>query len=714
MTRTVPRTCHLCEAMCGLLLEVDNDTVVKVTGDPDDPLSKGYLCPKGSAIGDVHHDPDRLRRPLVKQADGSFIQTDWATALDRAAEGLLAVQAAHGKDAVAAYAGNPSVHSHGALFLPLLFKSLRTRNIASASTVDQRPQEIAAWLLYGHSGLLPIPDLDHTDHLLILGANPAVSNGSLMTAPDAKGRLKRIRERGGHVVVIDPRRTETARLADEHHSIVPGTDALLLAAMVTTIFEESLDDPGNLASMVDNLDVVARWLAPITPEAVAGTTGIPAETIRRLARDLANAPTAAVYGRLGICLQRTGTVASWLVNVLNIITGNLDRPGGVLFTMPAFDLVALTRGGTHDRWRSRVNGSPEFSGELPAAELADEMLTPGDGQVRGFLVHAGNPVLSTPNGRRLDEALAQLEFMVAIDIYVTETSRHADVILPPVSALERSHFDHAFHTLSVRDTVRWSPPVFDAPEDGRHDWEIIIDLASRIFGDEDRATTIARRFSDAKNPDDIVDAAIAFGPWSPSARPEDGITFADVKAAPSGIDLGPLKAHLPERLRTDDHRINVAPDLVREEVARLVGELATAGSGAPDGVGDLLLIGRRHLRSNNSWMHNQERLVKGRDRCTCLMHPDDATSRALADGQRVQVTSRVGSIEVPLEVSDEIMPGVVSVPHGWGHDVDGVGWSTARANAGASVNDVTDAALLDPLSGNAALSEVKVTVTAAS
>lgn len=707
MVRTIPRTCHLCEAMCGLLLEVTGDRVTAVAGDPDDPLSGGYLCPKGASIGDLHDDPERLRMPLVRQPDGSFTATDWATALDVAAAGIAGVQAAHGKDAVAAYLGNPTVHSHGSLFLPLLLKALDTRNLATASTVDQRPQEMASWLLYGHSQLIPVPDLDRTDHLLVLGANPAVSNGSLMTAPDAKGRIKRIRARGGRVVVIDPRRTETARLADEHVFIRPGTDALLLAAMLHTIFAEGLDDPGALTDIVDGLEQVSAWVAPYSAEDVAARTGIEAETIRRLARDFAGAPTAAAYGRLGICLARTGTVASHLLNVLNIVTGNLDRPGGAMFATAAFDLVSMTGGGRHDRWRSRVNGSPEFSGEIPAAELADEMLVEGEGQVRALLVHAGNPVLSTPNGDRLDEALADLDFMVAIDIYITETSRHADVILPPVSALERSHFDHAFHNLAVRNTVRYSPPVFEPPADGMHDWEIVVELARRLLGDPDRATTIARRFGEATNPDDLVALGIAVGPWGTAARGEDGIDFADVVAAPSGIDLGALEPQLPQRLRTPDQRIDVAPGMVGDAVAAMVDLLAEQ-----DAPGTLTLIGRRQMRSNNSWMHNQERLVKGRDRCTCLMHPDDAAARSLDDGQVVQVRSRIGSIEVPLEVSDEIMPGVVSVPHGWGHDRAGVGWSTAKAHPGASVNDLTDPKLFDPLSGNAALSEVAVTVVA--
>ncbi|MFT5223279.1 MAG: anaerobic selenocysteine-containing dehydrogenase [Glaciecola sp.] len=708
MSLTVPRTCHLCEAMCGLMLEIEGDRVVGVTGDVDDPLSKGYLCPKGAAIGDLHADPDRLRSPMLRQSDGTFVETDWETALDVAAAGLAKVQGEHGKDALAAYLGNPTVHSHGSLFMPLLLKAMQTRNLTTASTVDQRPQEMAAWLLYGHSALLPIPDLDRTDHLLILGANPAVSNGSLMTAPDARGRIKAIRARGGTVTVVDPRRTETSRIADEHVFIRPGTDALLLAAMVATIFEEGLERPGALAEFTDGLDLVAKWLEGFTPEAVAGVTGIDAATTRRLARNFAGAESGVVYGRLGICLQRTGTVASWLVNVLNIVTGNLDRPGGAMFTTPALDLVSMTAGGRYDRWQSRVNGRPEFSGEIPAAELAQEMLTPGDGQVRAFLVNAGNPVLSTPNGKRLDGALANLDFMVSIDIYVTETSRHADVILPPVSALERSHYDHAFHNLAVRNTVRWSPPVFAAPDGAMHDWEILVELARRLFGDPDRATTIARRFGEVKDPDQLVALGIAMGPWGKAARGEDdGIDFSDVVASEHGIDLGPLQPQLPDRLRSEGQRINLAPEIIADEVEAMHRMLTR------DDDDRLVLIGRRQLRSNNSWMHNQERLVKGRDRCTALMHPDDASARQLVDGAPVCVRSTIGEIEVPLEISDEIMPGVVSIPHGWGHAVTGVGWKTAQANPGASVNDLTDTALFDPLSGNAALSEVRVTVTAA-
>ncbi len=712
-TRTVHRTCHLCEAMCGLLLHVEDapdggGRVVGVEGDPDDPLSRGYLCPKGAAIGDLHQDPDRLRRPLLRQPDGSFAEVDWETALDAAAAGLAGVQERHGRNAVAAYLGNPTVHSHGSLFLPLLVKALGTRNLATASTVDQRPHEVANWLLFGHSQLRPVPDLDHTDHLLVLGANPAVSNGSLMTAPDAKRRLKDIRARGGKVVVVDPRRTETARIADEHHFIRPGTDALLLAALVHVVLSEGLDRPGRLAEFTDGIDEVGRWVEPFSPDAVAPHTGIDAEAIRTMARELAAAPSAAVYGRLGICLNAAGTVAAWLVEVLNLVTGNLDRRGGAMFTTPALDLVALTGGGAHGRWSSRVHGTPEFAGELPAAELAAEMTTPGDGRVRGLLTHAGNPVLSTPGGHRLDAAIAELEFFVAIDIYVTETTRHADVILPPPSPLERTHYDHAFHNLAIRNTVKFSERVFAPPADSLQDWEIAIELARRLFGDPDRATTIARRFGEAEDVDDLVATGIAFGPWG-LERGDDALTLDEVRRHPSGIDLGPLQPRLPERLRTDDQRIVLAPDLLRPQVEALAASLAEP----VDDDDRLVLIGRRQLRSNNSWMHNSERLVKGRDRCTCLIHPDDAAARGIVDGEPVEVTSTIGAITVPAEVSDEVMPGVVSVPHGWGHDVDGVGWQVARANPGASVNDVTDPRRIDPVSGNAALSEVRVTVAPA-
>ncbi len=711
--RTVKRACHLCEAMCGLEIDVDGDRVVAVRGNDDDVFSRGYLCPKGAAIGDLHHDPDRLRTPVRRVGSGpdaTWEPIGWDEALDFAADGLNRIREEHGDSAVGAYLGNPTVHSHGSLFLPLLLKALRSKNIFSASTVDQRPQEFAYQTLFGAALLVPVPDVDRTAFLLVMGANPAVSNGSLMTAPDLKRRIKDVRARGGRVVVIDPRRTETARIADTHHFIRPGTDALLLLAMLNTIAAERLSAPGRLAGFTDGIDEVLAAAAPFTPEAVAPVTGIDADAIRALARDFAAAESAAAYGRVGTCHQEHGTTTSWLVQVLNIVTGNLDRPGGVMFTTPALDVVAASGPTRRGRWESRVRGLPEFMGEIPVATMSDEILTEGEGRVRAMLVSAGNPVLSTPDGRRVDEAFAALDFFVAIDLYVTETSRHADIILPPVSPLERSHYDHAFSALAIHNIARWSPPVFDAPADGMQDFEVFVELAARVAGST-RAEIIASRFGpDVETPDDVVAMGFAFGPYGADRGDGRPLTFDDVRDTPDGIDLGPLQPRLPERLLTSDQRIQLAAPELLAEVELLVGRLAEAPDAADDG---LLLIGRRQLRSNNSWMHNQERLVKGRDRCTLLVHPDDATRHELSEGDRVVVTSRVSSLEVPIEISDEVMVGVVSIPHGWGHGRTGVGWKTAAANPGVSVNDLTDATLLDRLSGNAALSEVPVTLARA-
>jgi len=712
ITRTVHRTCHLCEAMCGLVLDVDDTVaggaVVAARGDQNDALGRGHICPKGAAIGDGHSDPDRLRHPVRRTPTG-WAPIPWEEALDMAADGLRRVQEQYGKDAVAVYLGNPTVHSHGSLFLPLLLKAVGTHNLTSASTVDQRPHEVVSWAVLGHSALIPVPDLDRTDHLLIIGANPLASNGSLMTAGDTPGRLRDIRDRGGRIVVLDPRRTETAHKADEYVPVRPGTDPLLLAALLQVIFDEGLDDPGPLADHVDGLAEVARLVATITPERAAGPTGVDASTIRRLARDFASADRAAAYCRIGTSHQRHATVATWLVLALNVVTGNLDRAGGVMLPTPAFDLVAMTSGGARGRWASRVLGLPEFGGELPVSILADEMTTPGDGQVRAVLVNAGNPVLSTPGGHRLDEALADLDFMVAIDLYVTETTRHADVILPPVGALERSHYDHAFHNLAVRNTARWSPPVFPAPDEQRHDWEVFADLAMRLFRDPDRATTIARRYGDVADVDALVELGLQVGPWGAASTGNGGgLSLDRLRAAPSGIDLGPLQPQLPQRLRTPDQRVHLNAALIVDAFAPAMVDIEQRAAAQPDD--RLVLIGRRHVRSNNSWMHNSPRLVRGRGRSAALLHPDDAKRFDVADGGRIRVTSDVGAIEVEVIVTDDVMPGVISIPHGWGHAREGVGWSVAAAAGGASVNDVTDPTLLDDLSGNAALSETLVRI----
>jgi len=710
------RTCHLCEAMCGIAIEVEDGRIVSIRGDRDDPFSRGHVCPKAVALKDVHEDPDRLRRPVRRTSRG-WSEVGWDEALGEAAERLAAVQNAHGKNAVAVYQGNPVAHNHGALiFGQLLLRSLGSRSRYSATSVDQLPQMLASLLMFGHQLLLPIPDIDRTEFLLVLGANPLASNGSIMTAPGVEKRLKALRARGGRLVVADPRRTETAALADQYLPIRPGGDAFLLGAMLHVLFAEERVRLGRLAGFTDGLHVVADAVRSFAPEAVSARTGLEAATIRALARDFACAPSAAAYGRVGVCAQEYGGVASWLVNVLNVVTGNLDRPGGVMFPRPAVDAVAFAdrigQRGHFDKGRSRVRGLPEFSGEWPVATLAEEIETPGPGQVRALITSAGNPVLSTPNGARLDRALARLEFMVSIDLYRNETTRHAHLILPPTSGLERPHYDLVFHALAVRNTAKYSPALFEPPPAARHDWEILLDLAARLEVARDGPSLkgrLTRAVFRSLGPEGIIGLLMRFGPHGPGLLPFGrGITLGRLRKRPHGVDLGPLEPSLPGRLYTRAKRIDLAPARLVEGLQRAVLALSEA-RGAN---GSLELIGRRELRSNNSWMHNCERLVKGRDRCTLLMNPGDAQRRGLAGGQRVRVASRVGSVEAALEVSEAMRPGVVSLPHGWGHGREGTSLQVANAVPGVSLNDLTDELRVDSLSGNAAFSGVPVDVTA--
>jgi anaerobic selenocysteine-containing dehydrogenase len=702
--------------MCGLAVSVEGDQVVSIRGDEDDVFSHGHICPKAVALKDLHEDPDRLRRPLVRRGS-DWEEIGWEAALDLAADRLLAVQRAHGRHAVAVYQGNPTVHNYGAiLYGQLMVRALRTRSRFSATSVDQLPHMLASLLMFGHQLLLPVPDVDHTSFLLVLGANPLVSNGSMMTAPGIERRLRALRARGGRLVVVDPRRTETAAMADSHLAIRPGTDALLLLALLQVVFAEGLASPGRLAAMVSGLEEVEAAVREFPPERVAAATGIAAEEIRALARAFAQSPSAVAYGRVGVSTQELGGVCHWLLYVLNAVTGNLDRKGGAMFTHPAVDLVALGdrigQRGHFAKGHSRVRGLPEFGGEWPAAVLAEEMDTPGPGQIRAFVSLAGNPVLSTPNGARLERALAGLEFMVSIDPYLNETSRHAHLVLPPVSPLERDHYDLVFHVLAVRNTARYSPALFTPPPDAREDWQILHGLAQRIGarrGGQGLTSSLITRAAGRLGPRGILALLLRTGPRGRGLRPwGGGLTLKALEAAPHGVDLGALTPALPGALRTPDHRIALAPPALMADLGRVRARLASA-----EGETALSLIGRRDLRSNNSWMHNSPRLTRGPDPCTLLMHPGDAIARGLAHGDRVDVRSRAGQVEATLTVTDAMRPGVVSLPHGWGHDRPGIRLGVAGQRPGVSLNDVTDEREVDTLCGTAVLSGVPVEVNRA-
>ena len=704
------RACNLCEAMCGLRIEVEGDRIRSIRGDADDPFSRGFLCPKATALEDVHVDPDRQKLPLRRSGD-AWSPLGWDEAFDEVARRIAEVQACHGPDSVAIYLGNPNVHSLGAMThgLPLI-RALRTHNRYSATSVDQLPHHLAATTMFGHMLILPVPDIDRTRFFLALGANPLASNGSMMTAPGMPLRLKALKARGGRLVVVDPRRTETADLADTHLFIRPGTDALLLAALVRTILEGKLERPGRLAVLMEGLEQVRAAVAPFAPERVAAPTGIPADRIRALARDFAAAESAVAYGRVGLSTQAYGGVAQWLVQVLNVVTGNLDRPGGALFTRPAVNPLGLAPRGGYARHRTRVRKLPSFGGEFPVAALAEEILTEGPGRIRALVVLGGNPVLSTPNGAQLEKALGTLDFMAAVDPYLNETTRHAHVLLPPTTALEREHYDVVFHLLAVRNTSKWSSPLFEPAPGAKHDWEIFQALTRRLRS-RGRARLLRpfRALVDGiATPRRLIDLALRTGPYG--FRSAHKLSVSKLEANPHGIDLGPLEPSLPGRLMTPDHRIQLAPDVLVRDLARVESELLSTPRA---GNGELLLIGRRDLRSNNSWMHNSQRLVKGPERCTLLMHPDDARARGLAPGQTVQVRSRVGTVPVRLELTDAVMPGVVSLPHGWGHGRPGVRLRVAASHPGVSLNDLTDDQAVDALLGTAAFSGTPVHVTGA-
>jgi anaerobic selenocysteine-containing dehydrogenase len=741
--RIVYRTCPLCEATCGLELTLEDDLLTKVRGDDEDVFSNGYLCPKALALIDLENDPDRVRTPLIRE-NGTFREASWDEAFERVEAGLRPFLEGN-RNSIGVYLGNPNVHNlAGTFYNRVMLRTLGTQNIYTATTVDQMPKHVSSGLMFGGALSIPIPDVDRTDHFLMLGANPLASNGSLFTAPDLPGRLRALRQRGGKLVVVDPRRSETAKKADEHHFIVPGTDAHLLMGIVHTLFAEDLVRLNGLSEHIAGLEDVRSAAASFTSEAASEVCGIAPDEIRRMARELAAAERGVVYGRIGTSTQEFGTIASWLVDVINVLTGNLDREGGAMFTLPAIGgantagTPGVGRGFQFGRFRSRVRGRPEMLGELPVACLAEEILTPGDGQIRAFITVAGNPAVSTPDAARLDKALETLEFMVSVDIYVTETSRHANVILPAEPALTRSHYDGAFYNLSCRNIANYSPPSLPLSDGAMSEWEVLLRLAAIAGGagahadlgalDELVAREMLRRglqnpgspahgveeekawevVAHRRGPDRLLDVMLRTGPYGEGfGRNADGLTLEALEAKPHGIDLGPLKPRIPEVLRTKSGKIELAPEPLIQDVDRLRAALARRRDGG------MMLVGRRQLRSNNSWMHNLPSLRGGSNRCTVQVHEQDAAKLGIEDGKPVRVTSSSGSVELPAEVCDSVMPGVVSIPHGWGHGVDGVGWNVAAGDGGTNSNTLAPSDLIDELSGNAVLNGIPVTVAPA-
>ena len=693
------RACHLCEAICGLLIETRDDQVISIKGDPNDPLSRGHICPKAVALQDIHTDPDRLRAPVkrVDAADGSstFVAISWDEALDAAADALASSVTRYGVDSVGVYLGNPTVHNYGMMtHQSALFRHLRTRNRFSATSVDQLPHHLVSMWLFGHKLLFPIPDIDRTHYFLMLGANPVASNGSIWTVPDVRKRIKSLTARGGKLVVVDPRRTETAELATDYVAIRPGSDVWLLLALINTVFEQNLVNMRKLTPIIDGLEVIRKAVSAFTPAVAAERTGVAAKRIEQIAKDFSAAEAAICYGRMGVSTQRFGALCQWAIQVLNILTGNLDREGGSLFTLPAVDQVENTGPGGFNRHQSRVSQLPEFDRELPSATLAEEISTEGEGQVKVLFTGAGNPVLSTPSGHKLEAALSKLDYMISLDPWINETTRHANVILPPTSPLEHDHYDLAFHVNAMRNTARYNPAIFDKPDGAMHDWEIFEALGARV------ASRLGMDSKPSPAPHVIVDFGIRGGPYGDGTTHQ--LSLEKLKDNPSGVDLGELQPQLPARLKTPAKRIDLAVPAVLADLNRVLREAE------PDEA--YQLIGRRHVRDCNSWMHNYRRLVKGKDRCTLMINPVDAEREGWQEGDRLRVTSQAGEVIATAQLSDDMMEGVVSLPHGYGHNRAQTQLHIANAHAGVSCNDVTDNTYIDELCGNAAVNGLPVSV----
>lgn len=737
MAQTHHITCPLCEATCGLEVTTEGAKVSRIRGDQDDVFSKGFICPKGSTLKHLYEDPDRLTSPLIKR-HGRFVEATWDEAFAEIADRLGPIQAAHGKNSVGIFLGNPNVHNlAGQLYLRPIITAAGSQSLFSASTVDQMPKHVTSGLMWGNPFAFPLPDIDRSDYLLILGANPYVSNGSLVTAPDFPGRLDALMARGGRLVVIDPRRTKTAAKASEHLAIKPGTDVYLLLAMINVCFTESLIDIGRLEPHVSGVDWVADAVKPFTPEYAAERTGIGADDIRRLTREFAAAPSAGAYGRMGAHTVAFGAITSWATDVLNVLTGNLDKPGGIMFCAPAWtrttDRKPGGRGYAIGRWHSRVKNLPEVNGELPSVTLADEIETPGEGQIKAMIVIAGNPIRSYPNSNRLEKAFATLDFVVSVDPYITETSRFADVILPPRAALERSHFDIAFLSNAVRIIANYSEAVLatDHPDDCDIHARLALTLAGmggsadpQIIHDQMLDRLIEREIAQPDSPifgrdkeeirgaitetapaERLLDVMLRTGRYGEGFGVDpDGLSLAKLRQNPHGIDYGPLTERMPAMIKTASGHIELAPEPVVADFGRLVDGLETENGNG------LVLVGRRHLRSNNSWMHNVKVLVKGKERCTLQVNPSDAQRLGLTDGQPALVTSKVGSVKAPVEITPDVMVGVVSLPHGWGHDAPGARLAIAAEHAGVNSNALTDDSVWCHLSGNAVLNAIPVEV----
>lgn len=702
-------TCPLCEAECGLEVISSGKEIVSIRGDRQNTYSRGFICPKAIALRDIYNDPDRLKSP-VKRVGNTWQPISWKQAFDETEQRIKTVRSRHGKDSLAFFLGNPNVHYHGnVLYLGFLLRALKTRNRYSSSSLDQLPLMMCCYLMFGHQMMFPVPDIDRTDFFIIIGANPAVSGGSIMTASGVARRLKNIQKQRGKVVVIDPVLTKTASLADQHLFIRPGTDVFFLAALVNTVFEEGLASPGRLETFTDGIDVIKALVQKFTPENVADITGIPAESVRRLARDFCKAEKAVCYGRMGVSVQEYGTLSTWLILVFNIITGKMDQPGGLLFPTPALDLVDFMARANEKGYvaghHSRVSGLPDFGGEFPASALAEEILTDGDGRIRALITLAGNPVLSAPNGRMMDQALERLDFMVAMDWYINESTRHAHIILPPTCILEHHNFMTMINLAGTRNFAAYAKPVFEPGPDTRHNWQILSELSARFI-----SNPLLRFVLKQAKPELLLNLLLRFGPYGAGLNVfRSGLSLSKIKRADHGLDLGPLEPRLPQRLFTKDKKIHLAPPILVSTFSEIDNNQKGIEQKQTANEFDLLLISRRNVMSNNSWFHNYPSMQNRTNRCTLMINVADAQSRSINSGDAIRLSSSIGSISLTAEVTDRIMPGVVSMPHGWGHDRSGIEMRVAAENPGASINDITDNKRID-VSGNAAFSAQPVKV----
>ena len=695
--------CNLCESLCGLRLEVEGAKVVGLRGDPDDPFSRDHICPKAIGLRELLDDPDRLRAPLLRDGNGILKPASWDQALESVSSRLRDIRRRYGPDSIALYVGNPVVHSHrSSLGAQLLTTALATHNRFDPNSQDSNPRLFACMQMYGDALALPVPDIDRTDYLLLLGANPAVSNGSMWALGDPRGRFKALVARGGRVVLIDPRRTESAAWSTSHHPIRPGGDAALCLAMLHVFFKENLVDLDKLRGSGSGVDDLIKLVSPFPPERVAPAIGMDSNTITTLARDFASSKAACAYARVGVCQGRFGPLASWLVELLNVVTGNFDRPGGAMFPTPAADIAPLGRlliGNHWARFRSRVRGLPEFLGAIPSAAMLEEMETKGKGQVRALVCFAGNPVLSTPGGARLSAALEKLELVVSVDYYLNETSRHAHAVLPPRHVFETGNFDLLLQRFTVENGARYCPPILKTDDDTRDDWEIACELAIRTRLPKFEPLRKLLRALARNLPERALDLLLRLGPRK--------LTLKKLAEAPRGMHYGALVPRRAECVRTNDGRVQLVPEIFAADLPRLAQWLDEASSGA------LVLIGRRNLRSNNSWMHNLPALAKGPDRARLLMNPQDAARLSLLAGARVRVRSAAGAVETLLSLSDEVMPGVVSLPHGFGHQEAAATLRVAGALAGPNVNALTSQEEIEPILGTSILNGLHVVVEAA-